>query len=167
MEHNPVEDLKLLHCDLIMAAGMINTVIEAAMGGECTPADIGNSLAILKEYMDRRLDLLEDENRKLRGLSALYEDTISDKAIKGIYEEYIGSLVEGGRIKEVETYYDRASRIIDLLPEDQQEPAWRSIREAGAASREQGFLEGFRKACSVFKNMDMEVEQIGKTVPYA
>lgn len=165
MKHNPVEDLKLLHCDLVMAAGMINTVIEAAMGGECTPADIGNSLAILKEYMDRRLDLLEDENKKLRGLSILYEDTISDKAIIGIYEGYIGCMGEGGRIKEVEAYYDRAVRILDLLPEDQQEPAWRSIREAGAASRKQGFLEGFRKAYSVIK--DMEVEQDGKTVPYA
>lgn len=165
MEHNPVEDLKLLHCDLIMAAGMINTVIEAAMCGECTQADIGNSLSVLIEYMDRRVDLLEDEIRKLHGLSLIYEDAISDKYIVGIYEEYTKAWTEGGRIKAVEPYYDKASRIIDLLPEAQQEPAWRSIREAGVASRKQGFLEGFRKACSVFKNM--EVEQIGKTVPYA
>lgn len=42
MRHNPIEDLNLLHCDLVMAAGMINTVTEAAMSGECTLAEIGN-----------------------------------------------------------------------------------------------------------------------------
>lgn len=154
MRHNPIKDLILLHCDLVMAAGMINTVTEAAMSGECTQTDIGNSLSILKEYVDRRLDLLEENNRKLRGLSDLYEDTISDKDIARIYDNYIRVAREGGQEPEETVAYGKAHKSLDLLPQDRQEPLWRSIREAGAASRKRGFMEGYRRACSMITDME-------------
>lgn len=156
MRHNPIEDLNLLHCDLVMAAGMINTVTEAAMSGECTQTDIGNSLSILKEYVDRRLDLLEDNNRKLRGLSDLYEDTISDKDIARIFDNYIRAAGEGGQEPEETAAYGKAHKSLDLLPQDRQEPLWRSIREAGAASRKRGFMEGYRRACSMITDMEVD-----------
>lgn len=156
MRHNPIEDLNLLHCDLVMAAGMINTVTEAAMSGECTLTEIGNSLSILKEYVDRRLDLLEENNRKLRGMSDLYEDTISDKEIARIYDNYIKAAEKGGQEPEEAAAYGRAHKGLDLLPQDRQEPLWHSIREAGAASRKRGFMEGYRRACSMITDMEVD-----------
>lgn len=57
MEHDPIEDLKLLHCDMAAAAGMINTMIEETLGEECTPADIRNGL--LPVVISDRCDILE------------------------------------------------------------------------------------------------------------
>lgn len=99
MKHNPIKDLELLHCDLLMVKSMMEVIIGASMNTNAAASSIGDSLLILKEFFDNRLELLEEENRKLEALSVLYEDDIPNSEIEMIYKEFVKNSKDQGKVK--------------------------------------------------------------------
>ncbi len=99
MKHNPIKDLELLHCDLLTVKSMMEVIIGASMNTNAAASSIGDSLLILKEFFDNRLELLEEENRKLEALSVLYEDDIPNSKIEMIYKEFVKNSKDQGKVK--------------------------------------------------------------------
>lgn len=110
---------------------------------------IGNSLEILKDYLGQRaerLDMLCTTFLEIQREG----DAAAGKPLLDRCSGWDKFSADAGRLalqsREVEAAYGRLSPYLEKLPGKQQEALCLVIRDIGAASRKQGFTEGFTAA---------------------
>lgn len=137
-----MNELEKIQADMVVMEGMLEALAIGAYSG-IKVEYIGNSLEVLKEYLGNRVDRLDSlvppSQMPGRGKD------LSDR-FRG-WEEFIAG--NGNRLlqsEEVGEAYRKAAPYLEMLPDEKNRELGLLLKEIGAASRQQGFLEGFRAA---------------------
>lgn len=143
-----MKEIDAIQADMVCMEGMLEALARCAYTG--TRAEhIGNSLEILRDYLGQRAERLDmlcspfPEMRREGG--AAPGESLSDRCSGwDMFSADAGrpDLQSG----EVEAAYGRLSPHLEKLPGEQQEALRLVVRDIGAASRRQGFAEGFTAA---------------------
>ena len=143
-----MKEIDAIQADMVCMEGMLEALAKGAYTGTRVEY-IGNSLEILKDYLGQRaerLDMLCSPFLKMwREGDAAAGKSLSDKC-----SGWDRFSADAGRLalqsREVEAAYKRLSPYLEKLSGKQQEALCLVIRDIGAASRKQGFTEGFTAA---------------------
>lgn len=143
-----MKEINVIQADMVCMEGMLEALAKGAYTGTRVEY-IGNSLEILRDYLGQRaerLDMLCSPFLKMwREGDAAAGKSLSDKC-----NGWDRFSADAGRLalqsREVEAAYGRLSPYLEKLPGKQQEALCLVIRDIGAASRKQGFTEGFTAA---------------------
>ena len=128
-----MKEIDAVQTDMIMMESMLDALAISVYNGiraEC----IGNSLEILAEYMAARSERLDHASITGKILSDKYsgwETFIADGSNKSVQSE------------EMDAAYKKISPHLEKLPEGIGKALYPVIRDIAAASRKQGFMEGF------------------------
>lgn len=143
-----MKEIDVIQTDMVRMEGMLKALADSSYSGVRVEY-IGNSLEILKDYLGQRverLDMLCSPFLKMwREGDAAAGKLLSDKC-----SGWDRFSADAGRLalqsREVEAAYGHLSPYLEKLPGKQQEALCLMIRDIGAASRKQGFTEGFTAA---------------------
>ena len=143
-----MKEIDAIQSDMVCMEGMLEALAKGAYTGTRVEY-IGNSLEILRDYLGQRaerLDMLCSPFLKMwREGDAAAGKSLSDKC-----SGWDRFSADAGRLAqqsgEVEAAYKRLSLYLEKLPGKHQETLGLVIRDIGAASRKQGFTEGFTAA---------------------
>ncbi len=138
-----IKKIERIQADMCVIEGMVCAVIENAYKGTGT-GYIGNSLEVLKEYIEKRteeLDLLGLPFRMINnGKDAITGKALTDECT--YWEKY---MADGGRdmmlSKEASFVHDKIAMYLDKLPGNHKDLLLMA-EELGAVCRKQGFAEG-------------------------
>lgn len=131
-----MEEIGGIQTGMVLMGNMLDTLIAGAYNG-IRPESIGNSLEILKEYMALRSERLDNASTTGKHLLDRYREWemfLADDNNKGVQSE------------EVDAAYKKLSPHLKKLPEGIGKALCPVIRDMVAASRKQGFMEGFTAA---------------------
>ncbi len=143
-----MKEIGSIQADMVCMEGMLEALAKGAYTG-MRVEHIGNSLEILRDYLGQRaerLDMLCSPFLEMqREGDAAVGDALSDRCSG--WDKFSA---DAGRLalqsREVEAAYGRLSPYLEELPGKQKEALCLVIRDIGAASRKQGFTEGFTAA---------------------
>lgn len=150
MECNPITELGYIAEDMSHIESMGKLLTDAIYCGEHTTLQMaGESLEIMLEQFHERLDLLEILTEEIsRCFAWVYGmAAVSDKYYWQEYGRYISCNGKGAvQNREMKAVLRNAEQYTCLLPKSTQGKICILINEAGAASRKQGFAEGYKAA---------------------
>lgn len=143
-----MKEIDAIQADMVCMEGMLEALVKSAYAGMRVEY-IGNSLEILRDYLGQRaerLDILCSHFLEMRKEgSAVVGKCLSDKG--SVWDKFSA---DAGRqalqSREVEAAYGSLSPYLKKMSGKQQEALSLMIRDIGAASRKQGFAEGFTAA---------------------
>lgn len=143
-----MKEIDAIQSDMVCMEGMLEALAKGAYTGTRVEY-IGNSLEILRDYLGQRaerLDMLCSPFLKIwREGDAAAGKSLSDKCSGwDRFSADAGRMAQQSRA--VEAAYGRLSPYLEKLSGKQQEALCLVIRDIGAASRKQGFTEGFTAA---------------------
>lgn len=148
MQSALVKEINAIQADMVTMEGMLEVLAKGAYTGTMIEY-IGNSLEILRDYLGQRAERLD------RLCSPFLEmqregDVAAGNAFSGKCSGWDKFSADAGRLalqsREVEAAYGSLSPYLEKLPGKQREALFLVIRDIGAASRKQGFAEGFTAA---------------------
>lgn len=149
---NPVHDMENAVTELYKVADMAEIIIEAIFNGDdVTLQTVGNSMDVFLSQLRERIVRVEMLNEAISGCFSWVYDAQSgdtDKYCRQEFEEYLSGRKEAGLEPEDFKPYSNALAFVKLLPADQKEKIYNLLKEARAASRKQGFIEGYKVAVS-------------------
>lgn len=137
-----MNEIGKLQADMVVMEGMLEALAAGAYNG-IKKEYIGNSLEVLKEYLGNRAERLDSIAWPSR--MPPQGEALSD--ICSRWEEFMAE--DGNRLlqsEEVAGAYSSAAPYLESLPDEKNKELYLSMKEIGAASRKQGFMEGFRAA---------------------
>ena len=147
---NPVHDMENAVTELYKVADMAEIIIEAIFNGDdVTLQAVGNSMDVFLSQLRERIVRVEMLNEAISSrFSWVYDarggDT--DRYCRQEFEEYLSGRRETGQEPEDSEPYSNALAFVKLLPAEQKEKLCKLLKEANAASRKQGFIEGYKAA---------------------
>lgn len=148
MDNTLMKEIDAIQIDMTCMEGMLEALIKGAYAGTRVEY-IGNSLEILKDYLGQRVERLDKVCspylERLGEADAATRESLSDICTR--WEGFIAG--NGNRFlqsEEVGEAYRKAAPYLELLPDEKNRELGLLLKEIGAASRQQGFTEGFRAA---------------------
>lgn len=145
MDNAILKEIGAIQTDMVRIEGMLEALAAGAYGGTRTEY-IGNSLEILVEYLGHRADRLDMLCPSFPVMHGEGDDatgeSLSDKCSS--WEEFAADgrnwELRSGEVMEA---YAHMAPYLELLPGDGREALCLVIGELEAASRKQGFMEGY------------------------
>lgn len=147
---NPVHDMENAVTELYKVADMAEIIIEAIFNGDdVTLQTVGNSMDVFLSQLRERIVRVEMLNEAISSrFSWVYDaqggDT--DRYCRQEFEEYLSGRKEAGQEPEDFEPYSNELAFVKLLPAEQKEKLCKLLKDASAASRKQGFVEGYKAA---------------------
>lgn len=143
-----MKEIGVIQADMVCMEGMLEALAKGAYTGTRVEY-IGNSLEILRDYLGQRseqLDMLCSSFLKMPRKG----DAAAGKTLLDRCSEWDKFSADAGRMAlqsgEVEAAYRCLTPYLEKLQRKQQDALRLVIRDIGAASRKQGFTEGFTEA---------------------
>lgn len=150
MMYNPIAELRYITEDMDHIENMGRLLIDAIYNGDSTTLQmVGNSMEIMMEQFHRRIDLMETLKEEMNCCFSWLcsKAAVSDKYYEQEFDRYISCMEKKAiQSQEVKEALRKAVQITSLLPHSKQRRFCISIKEAEAASRKQGFMEGYKAA---------------------
>lgn len=147
---NPVFDMSNAVTELYKAADMAEIIIEAIFNGDAvTLQTVGNSMDVFLSQLRERIVRVEMLNEIMSNHFSWVYDTQggdTDRYCRQEFEAYLSGRKEAGQELEDFEPYSSALAFVKLLPAGQKEKLCNLLKEARAASRKQGFIEGYKAA---------------------
>lgn len=148
MDNAVFREIDTIQADMVCMEGMLEALAAGAYSG--TRAEyIGNSLEILRDYLGQRAERLDMLCSPSMAVQMEKDDAagklLSDKCSS--WEEFAADgrnwELRSGEVMEA---YAHMALYLELLPGDGREAICLAIGELEAASRKQGFMEGYHAA---------------------
>lgn len=143
-----MKEIDAIQADMVCMEGMLEALAKGAYAGTRVE-HIGNSLEILRDYLGQRADRLDMLRAPFLEMSR-EGDAAVGKFLSDRCNGWDRFSADAGRLalqsREVDAAYGRLSPYLEKLSGKQQEALCLVIRDIGAASRKQGFTEGFTAA---------------------
>lgn len=145
MDNAILKEIGAIQTDMVRMEGMLAALEEGAYSGTRTEY-IGNSLEILREYLGQRADRLDLLRPSFPAMHRGRDDAIGRSLLDkcSSWEEFAADDRNWElRSEEVTEAYTHMTPYLEHLSGDGREALCLAIGELEAASRKQGFIEGY------------------------